>query len=404
VVPVDYSPALGMADALAGIVPFPPSYEDRPGAPDRVFAAVDDEAYERLVAVWGRALARAGAGQADVLHLHHLTPAHEAALRDFPGLPIVGQLHGTELALVRALEAGVPAGWRFADRWAARFCRWAQACARLIVPPGAAAEVTRLLGVSRERIVELASGVELDLFERRPLGRRERLAHWRRWLVEEPLGWDESGTPGTVAYQQAELWPFEEAEVIVLYVGRYTGVKRLPLLIRAHTRALARLGRPLPLVLVGGHPGEWEGEHPLTVARALGNEQVFLAGWRAHELLPPALNAADLLVLPSVAEAFGLVLIEAMACGLPVIAADAHGPAEIVAPGTGWLIPPDDEDALAEALLTAATDAKQRQARGATAYSHSRASYGWPVIAAAVASLYNEISPRYRPLLADEGN
>ena len=148
VVGVDYSPALGMADPLAGIVPFQPSYEDRPGGPDRVFAAVDDEAYERLVAVWGRALARAGASRADVLHLHHLTPANEAALRDFPGLPIVGQLHGTELALVRAIEAGAPAGWRFADRWAERFCRWARACARLIVPPGAAGEVMRLLGVS----------------------------------------------------------------------------------------------------------------------------------------------------------------------------------------------------------------------------------------------------------------
>ena len=238
--------------------------------------------------------------------------------------------------------------------------------------------------------------MELELFERRTLGRRERLAHWRRWLVEEPLGWDESGAPGTVAYQEAELWPFENAEVIVLYVGRYTAVKRLPLLIRAHTQALARLGRPLPLVLVGGHPGEWEGEHPLAVARALGNEQVFLAGWRAHELLPQALNAADLLVLPSVAEAFGLVLIEAMACGLPVIAADAHGPAEIIAPGTGWLVPPDDEDALAEALLTAATDTNERHARGARAYSHSRASYGWPVIAPAIASLYDELSRKER--------
>ena len=108
------------------------------------------------------------------------------------------------------------------------------------------------------------------------------------------------------------------------------------------------------------------------------------------------MNAADLLVLPSVAEAFGLVLIEAMACGLPVIAADAHGPAEFVAPGTGWLVPPDDEDALAEALLTAATDTKERHARGARAYSHSRASYGWPVIAPAIASLYNELSREQR--------
>ena len=391
VVSVDYSPARRLADPLAAIVPFQPSYEDRPGAPDRVFAAVGDEAYERLVAAWSEALARAGAASADVLHLHHLTPANEAALQAFPAVPVVGQLHGTELALLRAIQVGAPAGWRFAGRWAARLRRWAQACERLIVPPGAAVEVARLLGVPLERLQALPSGVELELFERRPLGRRERLLHWRRWLVEEPLGWDESGTPGTVAYRERELWPFREAEAILLYVGRYTAVKRLPLLVGAHARALERLGRPLPLVLVGGHPGEWEGLHPLAVARALGNEQVFLAGWRPHELLPQALNAADLLVLPSVAEAFGLVLVEAMACGLPVVAAEAHGPREIVAAGTGWLVPPDDEDALAQALVAAASDAEERRRRGARAYRHSHAHYGWPVIAARIAALYAEL-------------
>jgi hypothetical protein len=50
VVSVDYSPAGRLADPTAALVPFQPSYEDRPGAPDRVFAVVDDEAYERLVA------------------------------------------------------------------------------------------------------------------------------------------------------------------------------------------------------------------------------------------------------------------------------------------------------------------------------------------------------------------
>jgi hypothetical protein len=50
--PLDYSPALERADPLAALVSFPPSFEDRPGAPDRVFAAVDDGAYERLVAAW----------------------------------------------------------------------------------------------------------------------------------------------------------------------------------------------------------------------------------------------------------------------------------------------------------------------------------------------------------------
>jgi glycosyltransferase involved in cell wall biosynthesis len=270
--------------------------------------------------------------------------------------------------------------------------RWAHACERLIVPPGASAEVARLLALPREGIVEFPSGVELDLFQRRPLDRARRLAHWRRWLVEQPLGWDESGRPGSVAYRDADLWPFQAAEAILLYVGRYTAVKRLPLLIRAHSQALARLGRPLPLVLVGGSPGEWEGEHPLTVARALGNTQVFLAGWRPHHELPEALNAADLLVLPSVAEAFGLVLVEAMACGLPVIAADAHGPAQLVAAGTGWLVPPDDEDALSEALVVAASDAQERRRRGNRAHDLSRASYGWPLIAARTAALYDELA------------
>jgi glycosyltransferase involved in cell wall biosynthesis len=389
VVPVDYLPAVQVNDPTAAGVPLQPSYEDRPGAPDRVFAAVDDEDYERLVSAWAEALDRAGAAEADLLHLHHLTPANEAALRAHPGVPVVGQLHGTELALLRAIEAGAPSGWRFAARWAARLRRWARACERLIVPPGAAAGVARLLGVPPGRIAEIPSGVELELFDRQPLGRRERLAHWRRWLVEQPLGWDESGIPGTVRYREADLRPFAEAETILVYVGRYTAVKRLPLLIGAHARALGRLGRPLPLVLVGGHPGEWEGEHPLAVARALGNEQVFLAGWREHALLPEALNAADLLVLPSASEAFGLALVEAMACGLPVIATATHGPAEIVAEGTGWLIPPDNEQALAETLVTAASNGDEQRRIGARAYRHSRARYGWSVVAAEVAALYD---------------
>jgi len=385
-VAVDYSP-----DREGG-APFPPSYEDRPGAPDRVFAAVDDLAYERLVEVWAEALDRAGAARAHLLHLHHLTPANEAALRAFPAVPVVGQLHGTELAMLRAAEAGAPPGWRFAGRWQQRMRTWAQGCARLIVPPAASAEVARLLGVPRRAVVELPSGVELELFRRRPLERDQRLTHWRRWLVEQPLGWDESGVPGSVAYRDGSLWPFREAGAIFLYVGRFTAVKRLPLLIRAHAAALSRLERPLPLVLVGGSPGEWEGEHPLAAARAVGDDQVFLAGWRPHEELPQALNAADLLVLSSVAEAFGLVLVEAMACGLPVIAADAHGPAQIVVPGTGWLVAADDQQALTATLLTAAADPQEQRRRGDRAHQHSHANYGWPVIAARVADVYAQLT------------
>jgi glycosyltransferase involved in cell wall biosynthesis len=389
--PLDYSPALELAEPVAAPVPFPPSYEDRPGAPDRVFAAVDDAAYERLVVAWTDLLKRAGAEMADVLHLHHLTPANEAAARSFPSVPVLGQLHGTELALLRAIEAGAPPGWRYAESWARRMRAWARGATCLVVPPGAEADAALLLGRQRASVRGLPSGVELDRFTPRPLAGEERLAFWRRWLVEQPRGWDESGRPGSVAYTAEELAPFGAGGPIFLYVGRYTAVKRLPLLISAHARAVERLGKPAPLVLVGGHPGEWEGEHPLATARRIGNRHVFLAGWRSHEELPQALNAADTLVLPSVAEAFGLVLVEAMACGLPVIAARAHGPAEIVDDGrTGWLVRPDDEGELVDALVAAAGDPRERRERGERAHAESRR-YGWPVLARRFADLYEDV-------------
>jgi glycosyltransferase involved in cell wall biosynthesis len=394
---VDYSPALELEDPLAADVPFQPSYEDRATGPDRVFAEVDDGAYERLVAAWALALAEAGAGEADLLHLHHLTPAHEAALRHFPALPIVGQLHGTELAFLRTLSSGPPlASWRYAHSWEDRLRRWARRCERLIVPPGAETEVAALLGLPRGRLHGLPSGVDLEHFRPSPLSGEARRRFWHRWLVEDPQGWDEQGRPGTIAYRDEELSAFA-SEPVFLYLGRFTAVKRLPLLIRAHAQAQARLDRPCPLVLVGGHPGEWEGEHPRETIRRLGAKNVFLAGWRPHEQLPQALNASDLLVLPSVAEAFGLALIEAMACGLPVIACNAHGPAEIVRDGTsGWLVPPDDEQALAAALLESAANPTERRRRGHHANNDARHQYGWTTIATQIAHLYDELSAQPR--------
>src|SRR3954447_5177325 len=391
VAPVDYSPALRLADPLAAAVPFQPSYEDRAGSADRVFAMVDDAAYERLVAAWTDALSRAGAARADLLHLHHLTPAHEAALRAFPSVPIIGQLHGTELAFLRRLRAGPPPAWRHARAWEQRLRGWARGCARLIVPPGAEPEVASLLGLERSRLHGLPSGVELERFQPRPLAGEARLAFWRRWLVDDPQGWDEQGTPGSVAYQ-ADVLTALGSETVLLYLGRFTAVKRLPLLIQAHQHAQAELGRGLPLVVVGGHPGEWEGEHPLETIRRLDARNVFLAGWRPHDQLPEALNAGDLLVLPSVAEAFGLALIEAMACGLPVIACNAHGPAEIVRDGeSGWLVPPDDEQALTMALSHAAVDAEERRRRGGQAATDARERFGWPAVAVQIAALYERV-------------
>src|SRR5215210_9233081 len=94
--PVDFTAALRAPDPLLADPPFHPSYEDRPGAPDRIMAALGERHYRRQVDAWASALDRAQAAAADVLHLHHLTPLHEAAARVAPDRPVVGHLHGTE--------------------------------------------------------------------------------------------------------------------------------------------------------------------------------------------------------------------------------------------------------------------------------------------------------------------
>src|SRR3954464_4395562 len=185
--PVDYTEARSAPDPLAFETPFQPSFEDRADAPDRVFAAVSDEDFERLVSFWEGVLGDAGAAAADVLHLHPLTPMNEAVARSFPDVPVVGHLHGTELLMLKAIEDGPPEGWKFASAWADRMRGWARRCEKLLVlSPDAVERVPDLLGVEASRVVWAPNGFEPDSFDRRPKTGSARRALWRDWLVEDP--------------------------------------------------------------------------------------------------------------------------------------------------------------------------------------------------------------------------
>jgi glycosyltransferase involved in cell wall biosynthesis len=391
--PVDMTRALEAPDPMRADPPLHPSYEDRPGALDRVFASLDDDDYERQVVSWCRALQSVGAADADVLHLHHLTPIHEAAARVAPRVPVVGHLHGTELLMLEAIEAA-PGRWAHAAAWADRMRRWAAACERVILL--SESQLTRaedLLGLEADRCVLVPNGFDPEAFHPRKV---DRAAHWRRHLVDEPRGWAPGSGAGSVRYEQADLAAFtdEDGETpVLLYVGRFTEVKRLPLLIEAYADARPGFTRRVPLVILGGFPGEWEGEHPLDAIRRVGAQDVFLAGWHGHDELPAFLAASDVVVLPSVREQFGQVLVEGMACGLPAIAVDAWGPAGIVTHGeTGWLVEPDDRLSLANALVHAINCPTERARRGARAAEDAREHYSWPSLARGVAAVYDVVS------------
>lgn len=379
---VDFTPALGAPDPVAfrgppGTAPLHPSFEDRPGAPDRVFASLDDAAYERQVDAWARELRAAGAARADVLHLHHLTPLNGAAARVATDVPVVAHLHGTELLMLEAIAAGPPASWTHAARWARRLRTWAARCERLVVAPGNRERGVELLGLEPERFATLPNG--FDPLSFRPLN-VDRRAVWRRVLVDEPRAWLPGEAPGSIRYDESALDALDRGPVIV-YVGRFTEIKRLPLLLEAFADARPRMARPASLILVGGHPGEWEGEHPAHAIDRLGLAGVRLAGWHDQGELPELLAASDLLVLPSARESFGQVLVEAMACGVPPVAAASLGPANIISDGdTGWLFDVDDREALVDALVDAVNRPDERARRARLGEQAVLERFTWPAV------------------------
>ena len=384
---VDFTAALNAPDPMAAEPPMHPSFEDRADAPDTVMARLDDDAYERQVAAWSKALRDAGAPSADVLHLHHLTPINEAAARIAPEVPVVGHLHGTELLMLEAIEDG--ADWPHAAAWADRMRRWAARCDRiLLLSHSAEQRAERLLDVDPARCLVLSNGFDPDAFHPRDV---DRAAHWRRHLVDEPHGWRPNEDPGSVAYTAQDIERLARATVL-MSVGRFTAVKRTALLIEAFAEARERTRTPAALVVVGGHPGEWEDEHPALTVERIGAQDVFLAGWHEHDELPAFLNASDVLVLASVREQFGQVLVEGMACGVPPIAVDRFGPAEIVRDGvTGWLVGPDDRGALRDAMVAAVDDPDERARRSEAALREANARYSWPALTGRLAQTLDEL-------------
>ncbi|MCK5438864.1 MAG: glycosyltransferase, partial [Gemmatimonadetes bacterium] len=247
-------------DPMAAPVPFHPSFEDRPGVPDRVFASLDDDAYHRQVEVWQSLLERVGLP--DLYHIHHLTHVNDAvaALGD---RPTVVHLHGTELKMLAEIRLRGGERWEHAADWDQRLVRAGRRADRLVVvSPTDRQLAIDLLGVTPSVIEVVPNGVDVDRFAPVRLTRSERLALWRRWLVDEPLGWDESGQPGTIRYSDNDIDRFlldpatGELLPVLLFVGRFLDIKRVPLLIRAYATAREALGPyPPPLVIWGGYPG-----------------------------------------------------------------------------------------------------------------------------------------------------
>ena len=191
------------------------------------------------------------------------------------------------------------------------------------------------------------------------------------------------------------------ADRMALFVGRIEPLKGLDTLIKAMAIVKKKCKTfvcPHYLVIIGGDPEGKEEEitqemkRLQTLCETLGLDEIVLfLGKRSQNMLPYYYSAAEVVVMPSHYESFGMVALEAMACGTPVIASRVGGLAYLVKEGvTGFFVPAQDPEALAEKLRLLFNDQNLRDGFGAQASEYAR-QFSWETITKQIINVYQEL-------------
>ncbi len=192
---------------------------------------------------------------------------------------------------------------------------------------------------------------------------------------------------------------------VVMYAGRFDERKGIETLVRAIAKEEVKSHQNLKFIIVGGYtPGESDGqekERITNIVQELGIEDITqFAGRVQHQDLAAYYAAADLCVVPSHYEPFGLVAIESMAARTPVVASDVGGlKFSVVDQVTGLLVPPQDEAAFAEAIDSILSSPKWREQLGNNARKRVEAKFSWNGVANQLDQQYlSELSNLYAEL------
>ncbi|KUL36877.1 glycosyl transferase [Streptomyces sp. NRRL F-4489] len=205
------------------------------------------------------------------------------------------------------------------------------------------------------------------------------------------------GVDPSVFTPEGPVAPRDDAHPMLLQLGRLVPRKGAAVSIAA----LARLPEAR-LVIAGGPPPDRLDADPevrrlRAVAEAAGvADRVRFTGGVPTGDVPALLRAADVVLCPADYEPFGIVPLEAMACGRPVVATAVGGQLDtVVDTVTGRLVPPGDPEALADAVAGLLADPAYRAACGAEGRRRVLARYGWDTVAEATESVYRALlAPR----------
>jgi glycosyltransferase involved in cell wall biosynthesis len=184
---------------------------------------------------------------------------------------------------------------------------------------------------------------------------------------------------------------------VVMYVGRFDPRKGIETLVRAVGQSQLRGDQNLKLIIGGGsRPGQSDGmerERIEGIVHELGmSDFTIFTGRLSQEILPTYYAAADVCVVPSHYEPFGLVAIEAMASYTPVVASDVGGlQFTVVSEETGLLAPPQDEDAFAVAIDRILANPEWRDKLGEAARNRVESKFSWNGVATQLSELYTQL-------------
>jgi alpha-maltose-1-phosphate synthase len=296
-------------------------------------------------------------GDADLVHSHtwYANLAGHLAARLY-GIPHVVTMHSLEP--LRPWKAEQLGGGYAVSSW----------CEEVSVTSAAA-------------VVAVSAAMRADLMTAYPQIQAERISVIRNGIDTTEY----SADPATDVLDEHGIDP---ARPYVIFVGRITRQKGLPVLLRA----AASLDPAAQLVICAGQPDTPEQLAEVTDLVAGLGQAVWIPGMLARREVIQLLTHATAFACPSLYEPLGIVNLEAMACGTAVVASRTGGIPEVVADGvTGLLVPPGDEHELAAALNALLRDRGRAAAMGQAGRARAVAEFSWSSVAEQTAALYAKV-------------
>jgi glycosyltransferase involved in cell wall biosynthesis len=310
------------------------------------FYELSDEQMAAYIDVWRKHINQAIAEfQPDIIHAHHVWVTPYVASET--GLPYVISVHGTDLM-----------GYRDGPRYRELARTAAEKSYGLIAISHQVEDDTiSTYGVSKDKVHLIANGFDLDIFK----------------VIPEAT--------------KAAVLPEFDIEAtdapMISFVGKFTDFKGIDVLLKA--AAIYEQAFPGIQTVLVGHGQLWDDMHNLR--DELGLAGVHFLGHQPQPKVARVYNAADVSVVPSRIEPFGLVAVEALACGTPVVATNEGGLPDFINDQVGALVAVGDHQALAQAIINE-LQANSKQDKGVYAAQYALAGYSWPSQVKKMADLY----------------